>query len=95
MEGNTHTPSEVLMLLDGSTVEGGRLDERRQILALRDAFNLVAERALDGSFRLGKATSDAIDIPYSRMSEFDTALDRLFDTDDGTELMVFAADCAG
>ena len=45
---------------------------------------------LDGSFHLGKAASDAIDIPYSRMSEFD----RLFDTDDGTELMVFAADCA-
>ena len=49
---------------------------------------------LDGSFRLGKAASDAIDIPYSRMSEFDTALDRLFDTDDGTELMVVVADCA-
>ena len=190
MEGNTHTPPEVRTLLDGVAAEGGRPDERRQILALRDAFNLVAERVRDGSFRLGKAASDAahasvarheaiesgafrgegavnggghvrlshggvhtapqadlpglygamlarlgslldpreaalayfaaathgqfyfdgnkrtarlmmcghllahasdaIDIPYSRMSEFD----RLFDTDDGTELMVFAADCA-
>ena len=194
MEGNTYTLPEVRTLLDGVTVEGKRLDEQRQILALRDAFYLVNDRALDGSFRLDKATSDAvhasvaqheaiesgafrgegtvnsgghvrlshggiytapqtnlpelydvmlahldslrdpreaalayfaaathgqfyfdgnkrtarlmmsghllahgydaINIPYSRMFEFNTALDRIFDTHDGTELMVFVADCA-
>lgn len=38
---------------------------------------------------------DAINIPYARRLEFNHALDHLFTTDDGTELMNFLATCAG
>lgn len=37
---------------------------------------------------------DAVSIPYSRLYEQNLALDRLFTTDDGTDLMRLMADCA-
>lgn len=37
---------------------------------------------------------DAISIPYSRLYEQNLALDKLFSTDDATDLMILMADCA-
>lgn len=37
---------------------------------------------------------DAVHIPYSRLLEFNLALDELFSSDDATSLMAFTADCA-
>jgi hypothetical protein len=37
---------------------------------------------------------DAISVPYTRLFEQNVALDRLFSTDDATDLMVLFADCA-
>lgn len=37
---------------------------------------------------------DAVNIPFARRLEFNIALDRLFSTDDATELMAFIATCA-
>lgn len=37
---------------------------------------------------------DAVSIPYSRLYEQNLALDRLFTTDDATDLMRLMADCA-
>ncbi|MBP1325044.1 hypothetical protein JOF28_000276 [Leucobacter exalbidus] len=41
-----------------------------------------------------QAGFEAINIPYARSEEFNVALDRLFQTDDATELMEFLTTCA-
>jgi len=60
LEGNTFTLPEVRTLLDGTTVQGKKLEEEQQILALSEGYSLVDEMVGEGSFRLDKATSDAV-----------------------------------
>lgn len=60
LEGNTYTLPEVQTLLEGTTVGGRPVDDAEQILALRDAFTLLDRLVANGSFRLDKATSDAM-----------------------------------
>lgn len=66
LEGNTFTLPEVKTLLDGVTVGGKRLEEAEQILALRDAIQLLANLVSSGDFRLDKQTSDLIHAQVAR-----------------------------
>ncbi|QTH60858.1 Fic family protein [Corynebacterium hindlerae] len=66
LEGNTFTLPEVKTLLDGVTVGGKRLEEAEQILALRDAIQLLANLVSSGEFRLDKQTSDLIHAQVAR-----------------------------
>ncbi|AKK03732.1 Fic family protein [Corynebacterium epidermidicanis] len=66
LEGNTFTLPEVRTLLDGVTVGGKRLAEAEQILALRDAINLLTDLVSSGDFRLDKHTSDLIHAQVAR-----------------------------
>ncbi|WP_198411056.1 hypothetical protein [Microbacterium suaedae] len=60
LEGSTFTLPEVRTLLDGTTVQGKRLEEERQVLALSEGYNLVDELVDAGEFRLDKSTSDRV-----------------------------------
>lgn len=60
LEGNAFTLPEVQTLLEGVTVEGKRLDDQKQILALNEGFNEVDQLVGDGAFALTKAVSDRI-----------------------------------
>lgn len=58
LEGNTFTLPEVQTLLDGVTVEGKKLEEQQQVLALQETFNFLDKLVTTRSFRLDSATSD-------------------------------------
>ncbi|WP_229662186.1 hypothetical protein [Agromyces bauzanensis] len=60
LEGNTFTLPEVQTLLDGVTVEGKRLEEQQQVLALNDAYNELDRMVGAGEFTLSKETSDRL-----------------------------------
>lgn len=60
LEGNTFTLPEVRTLLDGSTVEGKRLDDQNQVIALSEAYNELDRMVGDGTFALTKAISDRL-----------------------------------
>lgn len=60
LEGNTFTLPEVRTLLDGTTVDGKRLEEERQILALSEGYSLVDELVGAGAFRVDKQTANRI-----------------------------------
>lgn len=60
LEGNAFTLPEVQALLEGVTVEGKRLDDQNQILALNEGFNEIDQLVGDGAFALTKAVSDRI-----------------------------------
>ncbi len=58
LEGNTFTLPEVKTLLDGVTVEGKRLDEELQILALKDSFAHLDSVLSNNTFALSEQTSN-------------------------------------
>ncbi|WP_437582529.1 hypothetical protein ACSAGD_09720 [Paramicrobacterium sp. CJ85] len=60
LEGNTFTLPEVRTLLDGTTVQGKRIEEEQQILALSEGYSFVDELVGAGEFRLSKRTSDHV-----------------------------------
>lgn len=60
LEGNTFTLPEVRTLLDGITVDGKKVEEAQQIIALSEGYSLVDELVGAGEFRLDKETSDRI-----------------------------------
>ena len=60
LEGNTFTLPEVQTLLDGVTVEGKKLEEQQQVIALQETFNFLDELVVTGHFRLDQHTSDEI-----------------------------------
>lgn len=60
LEGNTFTLPEVQTLLDGVTVEGKKIEEEQQVLALQQTFNHLDDLVASGSFRLDQPTSDSL-----------------------------------
>ena len=60
LEGNNFTLPEVQTLLDGVTVEGKKLEDQEQILALNEGFNEVDQLVKRGEFHLSKQVSDRI-----------------------------------
>lgn len=60
LEGNNFTLPEVRTLLDGVTVEGKKLDDQKQILALNEGFNDIEQLVKRGEFQLSKQLSDRI-----------------------------------
>ena len=60
LEGNTFTLPEVQTLLDGVTVEGKKLEEQQQVLALQETFNYLDELVSTKTFRLDSDTSDEL-----------------------------------
>ena len=103
--GGVHTAPQANLpgLYDAMLARLGSLRDPREAALAYFAAAIHGQFYFDGNKRAARLMMaghllahgyDAINIPYGRMSEFDTALDRLFDTHDGTELMVFAADCA-
>ena len=60
LEGNNFTLPEVQTLLDGITVEGKKLEDQKQILALNAGFNEIDQLVKGGEFRLNKRVSDRI-----------------------------------
>ncbi|GAA2247921.1 hypothetical protein N1031_17865 [Herbiconiux moechotypicola] len=60
LEGNTFTLPEVQTLLDGVTVEGKKIEEQQQVLALNDAYNELDRLVQTGEFRLNKSVSDSL-----------------------------------
>lgn len=60
LEGNTFTLPEVRTLLDGVTVDGRKLEEQEQILALNAGFNEIDQMVERGEFQLSKQASDRI-----------------------------------
>ena len=60
LEGNPYTLPEVQTLLEGITVNGHKLEEQDQILALNDAYNTADHLVEVGTFRLDKKTSDLL-----------------------------------
>ncbi len=60
LEGNTFTLPEVRTLLDGVTVEGKRLEEQQQVLALNDAYNELDRLVGSREFTLSKPVSDRL-----------------------------------
>ncbi|BDZ56080.1 Fic family protein [Agromyces marinus] len=60
LEGNTFTLPEVRTLLEGVTVEGKRLEDQDQILALNEGFNDIDLLIGVGKFSLSKPVSDRI-----------------------------------
>ena len=57
LEGNTFTLPEVQTLLDGVTVEGKKLEEEQQVLALQDTFNFLDVLVSSESFAVNQETS--------------------------------------
>lgn len=66
LEGNTFTLPEVQTLLDGVTVEGKRIEEQQQVLALQETFNYLDELIRTDSFQLDQNTSDEIHVRVAR-----------------------------
>lgn len=60
LEGNNFTLPEVQTLLDGVTVEGKKLEDQEQILALSEGFNEVDRLVRHREFHLSKQVSDRI-----------------------------------
>jgi Fic family protein len=60
LEGNTFTLPEVKTLLDGVTVEGKKIEEEQQVLALQETFNRLDELVASESFHLDQSTSDGL-----------------------------------
>jgi len=60
LEGNTFTLPEVQTLLDGVTVDGHRLEDQNQILALNEGFNRLDERVGSGTFSLSREVSNEL-----------------------------------
>ncbi|WP_353808332.1 hypothetical protein [Agromyces sp. SYSU T00194] len=60
LEGNTFTLPEVRTLLDGVTVEGKRLEDQQQVLALSDAYNELDRMIAGRKFTVDKAISDRL-----------------------------------
>lgn len=60
LEGNAFTLPEVQTLLEGVTVDGKRLDDQNQILALNEGFNAIDRLVGKGTFALTKHVSDRI-----------------------------------
>ncbi|MDR5701899.1 Fic family protein [Agromyces aerolatus] len=60
LEGNTFTLPEVQTLLDGVTVEGKRIEEQQQVLALNDAYRELDRLVAAAEFSLDKPTSDLL-----------------------------------
>lgn len=60
LEGNTFMLPEVRTLLDGTTVQGKRIEEEQQILALSEGYSFVDELVGAGEFHLSKRTSDRV-----------------------------------
>jgi len=60
LEGNNFTLPEVRTLLDGVTVEGKKLDDQKQILALNEGFSEIDQLVKRGKFHLGKDVSDRV-----------------------------------
>lgn len=76
LEGNTYTLPEVRTLLDGVTVGGKPISETQQILALKDAHHLLDEMVATRTFRLDKATSDALHSAVARHEALDAGMFR-------------------
>ncbi|MFD4422809.1 hypothetical protein ACFWN7_15085 [Agromyces sp. NPDC058484] len=60
LEGNTFTLPEVQTLLSGVTVEGKRIEEQQQVLALSEAYNELDRLVRSGEFKLTKDVSDKL-----------------------------------
>ncbi|UOE42731.1 hypothetical protein [Agromyces larvae] len=60
LEGNTFTLPEVQTLLDGVTVEGKKIEEQQQVLALNEAYNELDRLMRAGEFRVTKDVSDKL-----------------------------------
>ena len=60
LEGNNFTLPEVQTLLDGVTVEGKRIEDQQQVLALNEAYNELERLVRTGDFRLTKQVSDKL-----------------------------------
>lgn len=60
LEGNHFTLPEVQTLLDGVTVEGKRVEDQDQILALNDAYKELDRLVSTGEFALSKDLSDRL-----------------------------------
>ncbi len=60
LEGNPFTYPEVQTLIEGITVGGHKLSDERQVLNLRDGYELLRGMLQEQIFNLDKATSDAL-----------------------------------
>jgi len=60
LEGNNFTLPEVRTLLDGVTVEGKKIEDQQQVLALNEAYNELGLLVRTGDFRLAKQVSDKL-----------------------------------
>lgn len=60
LEGNTFTLPEVRTLLDGVTVDGKKIEDQQQVLALNEAYNELARLVRTGEFALTKQISDRL-----------------------------------
>ena len=60
LEGNPITLPEVQTLLEGVTVQGRKLTDEQQVLALAESTNLVADLVEHNEFELSKPISDRI-----------------------------------
>lgn len=66
LEGNTFTLPEVQTLLDGVTVEGKKLEEQQQVLALQETFNHLDELVRTENFHIDQDTSDELHARVAR-----------------------------
>lgn len=66
LEGNTFTLPEVQTLLDGVTVEGKKLEEEQQVLALQDTFNYLDVLVSSQSFSVDQETSHQLHLRVAR-----------------------------
>lgn len=60
LEGNNFTLPEVQTLLDGVTVEGKRIEDQQQVLALNEAYRELERLVRTGEFRMTKDVSDKL-----------------------------------
>lgn len=60
LEGNNFTLPEIRTLLEGVTIQGKKLEDQDQILALNDGFNELSQLIASGTFQLSKQISNTI-----------------------------------
>jgi len=60
LEGNNFTLPEVQTLLDGVTVEGKKIEDQQQVLALNEAYKQLERLVRTGDFMLTKQVSDEL-----------------------------------
>lgn len=105
VDGTPHGEGGVLLRRHFDDLTGflGRVEDPRERALVYFASATRRQLYFDGNKRTARLMMagelmshgyDAVSVPYSRRLEFNNALDRLFETDDATELLTFLGTCA-